>query len=206
MPPQTDNAAEPDGDVNADGADTETPDATQDTAAEVDGGVGRRPRRRIGWAAIVVFGVPAALALLLTAGAGVLKWQDGSARAAQIARVESVQAARDSTIAMLSYRPDTAERDLKAAADLLAGSFRDSYAQLTNDVVIPGAKQKRISAVATVPAVASVSATSRHAVALVFVDQTVIVGDAPPTASTSSVRVTLDNVGGRWLVSGFDPI
>jgi Mce-associated membrane protein len=174
--------------------------------AEPDGGADRTPRRRIGWAAIFVFGVLPALAVILTAGAGAVKWQDGSARAAQIARVESMQAARDSTVAMLSYRSDTVDKQLKAATDLLTGSFRNSYTQLTNDVVIPSAKQKQISAVATVPAVASVSATARHAVALVFVDQTVIVGNAAPTDSTSSVRVTLEHIGGRWLVSGFDPI
>ena len=48
--------------------------------------------------------------------------------------------------------------ELHAARDLLTGDFRDSYTSLTNDVVIPGAKQKQISAVATVPAAASVSA------------------------------------------------
>ena len=48
--------------------------------------------------------------------------------------------------------------------------------------MIPGAKQKQISAVANVPAVASVSANPDHAVVLVFVNQTVIVGDGAPTS------------------------
>ncbi len=87
-----------------------------------------------------------------------------------------MQAAKDSTIALLSYKPDTVEQQLGGARDLLTGDFRDSYTSLTNDVVIPGAKQKQISAVATVPAVASVSANPSHAVVLVFVNQTVIVG------------------------------
>ena len=43
-------------------------------------------------------------------------------------------------------------------------------------MVIPGAKEKQISAVATVPAAASVSAEPNHAVVLVFVNQTVVVG------------------------------
>jgi Mce-associated membrane protein len=51
-----------------------------------------------------------------------------------------------------------------------------------------------------------VSATSDHAVVLVFVDQTVTVGRDAPSNTASSVRVTLDKVKGRWLVSGFDPI
>jgi Mce-associated membrane protein len=117
-----------------------------------------------------------------------------------------MRAATDSSIALLSYRPDTVEKDLVAARDRLTGTFRDSYTSLTHDVVIPGAKQRQISAVATVPAAASVSATARHAVVLVFVDQTVVVGQDAPTSTASTVRVTLDNIGGRWLISGFDPV
>jgi Mce-associated membrane protein len=75
-----------------------------------------------------------------------------------------------------------------------------------SDVVIPGAKQKQISAVATVAAVASASAEPNHAVVLVFVNQTVAVGQDAPTDTASSVRVTLDKVGDRWLISKFDPV
>ena len=121
-------------------------------------------------------------------------------------RDEAMQAAKDSTIALLSYKPDTVEQQLGAARDLLTGDFRDSYTSLTNDVVIPGAKQKQISAVATVPAIASVSADPKHAVVLVFVNQTVVVGQDAPTDTASSVRVTLDKVGDRWLISKFDPV
>ena len=88
---------------------------------------------------------------------GYLKWQDFSLRELQATRAESVRAATDLTVKMLSYRPDTVEEDLASARDQMTGAFRDSYAQLTRDVVIPGSKQKRISAVATVPAAASLS-------------------------------------------------
>ena len=114
--------------------------------------------------------------------------------------------ARDTTAAILSYQADTAERDLNAARDRLTGSFLDEYTKLINEVVIPGAKEKKISAVATVPAGGSVSATPDQAVALVFIDQTVTVGGSAPTNTASSVRVTLDRVDGRWLVSGFEPV
>jgi Mce-associated membrane protein len=138
--------------------------------------------------------------------AGFLRWQDNSVRDGEIARIGSVQAAKDSTIALLSYKPGTVEQQLGAARDLLTGEFRDSYTSLTNDVVIPGAKQKQISAVATVPTAASVSADPNHAVVLVFVNQTVVVGHDAPTDTASSVRVTLDKVGDRWLISKFDPV
>ena len=78
--------------------------------------------------------------------------------------------------------------------------------KLTHQVVIPGAKEKHISAVAKASAAASVSATGSHAVVLVFVNQTVTVGGGVPTDTTPVVRVVLDKVNDRWLVSHFDPV
>ena len=162
--------------------------------------------RRIKWSRVLAFGVLPALALVIAVGAGFLKWQDAWVRGSRVAGIESVAAAKDSTIALLSYQPDTVDKELKAARDRLTGSFKDSYTQLIQEVVIPGAKKQHISAVATVPAAASVSATPKHAVALLYVDQTVVVGNDAPTDTSSIVRVTLDRTGGRWLISGFDPI
>ena len=166
----------------------------------------KKPRRPIRWASVVAYGVLPAVALLLALGAGYLKWVDNSVRDDDAARAQAMQAAKDTTIAMLSYKPDTVEQQLGAARDLLTGDFRDSYTSLTNDVVIPGAKQKQISAVATVPAIASVSTDPHHAVVLVFVNQTVVVGQDAPSDTATSVRVTLDKIGERWLISKFDPV
>jgi Mce-associated membrane protein len=163
-------------------------------------------KRRIQWSKAIAYGLLPGLVFLLASAAGYLKWQDGTAREAQAARVGSVQAATDSTVALLSYRPDTVETDLNAAKSRLTGTFLDAYTKLTHDLVIPGAKQKQISAVATVPAAASTSATATHAVVLLFVNQSVIVGRDAPTNTASSVRVTLDKVDGRWLISQFDPV
>lgn len=165
-----------------------------------------RSGRRVNWGRLFGFVVLPLIALILGTGAGLLRWQDSSARDAQSAAGESVAAARDSTIALLSYQPSTADKDLVAARDRLTGSFREAYTKLTNDVVIPGAKEQQISAVAAVPAAASVAASESRAVVLLFVNQTVIVADGAPTNSASSVRVTLDKVGDRWLISGFEPI
>ena len=160
----------------------------------------------IQWSKVIAYGLMPGLALLLTSAAAYMKWQDGTAREAQDAGVESVQAAIDSTVALLSYRPDTVEKDLNAAKGRMTGTFLNAYTSLTHDVVIPGAKQKQISAAATVPAAASSSATPTHAVVLLFVDQTVTIGQSTPTNTASSVRVTLDKVDGRWLTSQFDPV
>lgn len=163
--------------------------------------------REVSPSRIVFYGVLPGLALVLALAAGFLKFVDATDRVAQTAGVASVQAAKDAAVALLTYQPDSVERQLEAAQDRLTGSFRDSYSSVTRDVVIPGAKQQHISTVATVPAAASVSATESHAQVLLFIDQTATFGDGKgaPTATRSTVLVTLDKVGGRWLVSNFEP-
>jgi Mce-associated membrane protein len=163
------------------------------------------PSSRHSWTRLLIAGLPV-LAFILALGVGYLKWLDGTARESRAAADASVRAASESTIAILSYKPETVDRDLKAAADRLTAGFRQQYTQLVNDVVAPGAKQQHITALATVPAAASVSATGKHAVVLVFVDQTTTVGNDAPTQTTSSVRVSLEKVDGRWLISQFDPV
>jgi Mce-associated membrane protein len=183
--------------------ETEATDESPDDATDDKGSEPKKPSRAT---LIVAYGVLPALVLLLALGAGLLKWFDVTGRDAQTARVESVRAATDSTIAMLSYRADSAEQDLGAASDRLTGQFKDAYGALTHDVVIPGAKEKHISATARVPGAASVSATDKHAVVLVFVNQVVTIGADPPSSTASSVRVTLDKIDGRWLISDFTPV
>jgi Mce-associated membrane protein len=164
------------------------------------------PKRRIDWSRVVAFRLLPALALVLAVGAGVLRFFDSGVRDSDVARDQSLQAAKDSTVALLSYKPDTVEQQLTAARDRLTGEFRDQYTDLTTNVVIPGAKQKGISAVASVPGAASVSANPGHSVVLLFVNQTVTVGQGVPSDTASSVRVTLDKVAGRWLISKFEPV
>ncbi|OBI11955.1 hypothetical protein A5713_05390 [Mycobacterium sp. E2497] len=161
---------------------------------------------RNNWSRVLAYAVLPGLALSLASGAGVLKWQGSSIADADRGRIEATRAAREGTAALLTYRPDTVERDLGAARERLTGRFKDTYTSLTRDVVIPGSKQRHISALATVQSAASVSEGPDHGVVLLFVNQTTIVGADAPAYTASSVRVTLDKVGGRWLISGFDPV
>lgn len=163
-------------------------------------------KNRFSAAGVTAFVVLPIVTLLLAVAAGYLQWEYTSHRSADKAGSESVQAAKDSTVALLSYKPETVDTELSAARDRLTGSFLDAYTQLVNTVVIPGAKEKKISALAVVPAAASISANADHAAVLLFVDQTITIGAEAPTNTAATVRVTLDNVEGRWLISGFDPI
>ncbi|MDG4668139.1 hypothetical protein [Mycobacterium sp. 236(2023)] len=155
---------------------------------------------------MAVFLVLPLLVFAVTGAAGWLKYLQLRDHALAAARTESVSAAIDTTVAMLSYNSTDAADTLNAARDRLTGALRDSYTSLINDVVIPGAQQKRISAAANVAAAASVDASPQHAVVLVFVNQSITQGQDAPSGTASAVRVTLDKVGTHWLVSGFDPI
>lgn len=193
-------------DEAADEAADDERDDERDEVPDDREGVGRK-KAPIAWSRIVAFGVLPGIALLLALTAGYFKWLDISGTEAGLARAESVRVASEDAVALLSYRPDSADQELGAARERLTGDFKDSYTALTRQVVIPGAKQKHIAAVAKVNAAASVSATADHAVVLLFLNQTVTIGEGgTPTDTQPVVRVTLQKVDGRWLVSHFDPV
>lgn len=178
----------------------------QIAAANDDSPVPNAPGKNRRWLVWLVFGLIPVLTMVGAGYAGYLSYRAASARAIEVAQSESVRAATDGAIALLSYRFETVDQDVAAASARMTEGFRDSYAELVQDVVIPGAKEKHISVSATVPAVGSVSATPTRAVVLVFINQNVTQGDDLPTNSTSSVRITLDKVHERWLISAFDPV
>src|ERR1700752_1851092 len=129
-------------DINGDAAShsdaaSDSVDTEPDTEESDESGPTRRWPTRV--ARILAYIVLPAVALLLAAAAGYLKWGDGTARTPQVSRTQSGQAAIDSTVAMPSYTPDSVEQNLAAARDRMTGAFRDSYSSLTHDVVIPGA-------------------------------------------------------------------
>jgi Mce-associated membrane protein len=191
-------------------AEDETPQEESE-AAEVDRASNDEPettgdRRPIAWSRVLAYGVLPGVALLLALTAGYFKWVVQSADDLALARIESVRVASEDAVALLSYKADSADKDLGAARERLTGDFKDAYTTLTREVVIPGAKEKHISAVAKVNAAASVSATANHALVLLFVNQTVTIGEGAPTDTQPVIRVTLDKVEGRWLVSHFDPV
>ncbi len=154
----------------------------------------------------LAYGVLPGLVLVLAIAAGWLKWYDGSIRAEDALRTETIRVATESTIKMLSFQPDTVERDLAGAQQLMTDGFRAQFAARARDQIIPDAKARNVTAVAEVPGAAAVWATRDHAAVLVFADRTITVGSDEPADIDSSYRVTLDKVDGRWLVAGFKPV
>ena len=201
-----DSAAAPPPESGAE--DTATPEESEAAVIDKDSDDEPETRRRpIAWSRVLAYGVLPALALVLALAAGYFRRVVASADELALARTESVRVASEHAAALLSYKADSADKDLNnAARDRLTGDFKDAYINLIRQVVIPGAKEKHISAVAKINAAASVSASANHAVVLLYVDQTVTIGDGAPTDTQPVVRVALDKVNGRWLVSHFDPV
>jgi len=126
-------------------------------------------------------------------------------RADELARIESVQAAKDSTTALFVLQAGLSRTAVGVRPRTCSpGNFRDSYTSLTHDVVIPGAQAEgRSRRRQAFPAVASVSAEPNHAVVLVFVNQRLVRSARVhlPTHRFPVFGSHLDKIGNRWLIS-----
>ncbi|CQD03187.1 membrane protein [Mycobacterium europaeum] len=118
-----------------------------------------------------------------------------------------VAAASDGTVALLSYSPDTLDKDFAAAKSHLSGDFLSYYNQFTEQIVAPAAKQKSLKTSARVIGAAVSELHPNSAVVLVLVDQSTTSKDNPdPAMASSSVLVSLSRVNGAWLITKFDPV
>ncbi|GFG70470.1 hypothetical protein [Mycolicibacter senuensis] len=154
----------------------------------------------------LVYGVLPGLILVAALAAGWARWYEGSHRSDELIRDETIAEATEFTVAVLSFRSDTVERDLSGAESLMTDGFREIFAARARDLIIPDAKARKVTAEAEVLAAASVFATPRRAAVLVFADRTVTVGSDEAVEVESSYRVALQKVDGRWLVADFEPV
>jgi Mce-associated membrane protein len=156
--------------------------------------------------------IPVALVLGLLAAGGLAGWlyftqlrpdmqtDDAVAQSA-------VNAARDGTVALLSYKPDTLNQDFAAAKSHLTGDFLNYYDQFTKQVVTPAAQTKGVTTTAQVVGAAASELHPNSAVVLVFVNQVTASKERPdPAMASSSVLVSLTKVHGDWLITKFDPV
>jgi Mce-associated membrane protein len=193
--------------VSAD--DETTPEVEPTDGVEIDKSTAEEGvRRRLD--AIPV--IPAVLALALL-GAGLLagwlyfsqyrpdKQTDGA-----VAQTV-VNAARDGTVALLSYKPDTLNQDFATAKSHLTGDFLDYYDKFTKDVVTPAAQSKGVTTTAQVVGAAAAELKPDKAVVLVFINQATTSKERPdPAMASSSANVSLAKVHGEWLITKFDPL
>lgn len=199
----------------SDVADGDEPDATGTEPDAIDKKAPTKPKRavfgrmrdgaRSHWVAVI-------LAVALIAAAGLTAWMfltmyrpdrainDASAQSA-------ISAASEGTTALLSYSPESLDKDFATAKSKLTGSFLSYYTQFTEQIVAPAAKQKAVKTQASVVRAALSEMHPDSAVVLVFINQTTESKDRPDGSFiNSAVRVTLQKVNNGWLISSFDPV
>lgn len=156
--------------------------------------------------------IPTLVALLVVASVALLAWvfwfyyrPDRATN--DVAAKAAVSAASEGAVAVLSYSPDTLDRDFSSAKSHLTGDFLSYYDQFTTQIVAPAAKQKSLKTTAVVLRAALSEFHPDSAVVLLFVNQSTQSKDRPePTLSNSSVLVTMKKADGKWLISSFSPL
>jgi Mce-associated membrane protein len=107
----------------------------------------------------------------------------------------------------LTYKFDSVDKDLADASNALTGDFKDQFVALTRQTIVPAAKQANIVTSASVAGNSVVKASADSVTVLMFVNQSTTSKDSPsPKLDSSRVRVELEHVGGRWLVSNLQPV
>lgn len=193
-----DEADEPADEVN----ETEEADEVVEPAERAEEAEPSRARTRARVGLPVVLAI---IALVLATASGVLRWLTVSQNESDTARVESVQAAKDITAQMLSYETETVDQQLTAARDRMTGEFRGTYTAMINEV-IPAAHAQRIAAVADVLEAGTATAKPDRVELVLFVNQSVQVGDEMPKKHPSVARVTMVKDDGQWLMSEYEPV
>jgi Mce-associated membrane protein len=190
-------------------AATHNDDATTETEKQPEppGGVVRQSVR---WARARLGVILLVTALI--ASAGVATWlyfeqyrpgQETNTAAAGVA----LDAAKNGTVALLSYKPESLDKDFAAAKSHLTGDFLSYYTQFTERIVTPAAKQKSVKTTAAVVRAAVSDLHPDSAEVLVFINQNTISKENPDGSfAASAVKVGMKKINGTWLISAFDPV
>jgi Mce-associated membrane protein len=188
---------------------TQNDDAATETEPQPGprGGIVARSARRVR----ARFGA-VLLAAALLASAGVAAWlyfqqyrpgQQTNDAAANVA----LDAAKSGTVALLSYAPQSLDKDFTAAKSHLTGAFLSYYTQFTEQIVTPAAKQKSVKTSAAVVRAAVSDLHPDSAVVLVFINQNTVSKENPDGSfAASAVKVGMKKINGTWLISSFDPV
>jgi Mce-associated membrane protein len=205
----TDSGAAADEEGDATKADSPSDESDVETKADApsDNRIHKQLLRgaRRNFVAIVI-----AVALIASAGvaAGLYFGQyrqdrETNAAAANVA----LDSAKNGTVALLSYSPETLDKDFANAKSNLTGDFLSYYTQFTEQIVTPAAKEKQVKTSASVVRAAVTEIHPDSAIVLLFINQVTTSKENPDGAfAASSVKVSLKKVDGRWLISAFDPV
>ena len=178
-------------------------DSADDQAAGDDSAA----RRRM-WMRVCV----AVLVALLVATAGLTAWlyiakYRPVQRTDQFARERALDAAKEGTVAALSYSPENLDKNLAAAKSHLTGDFLQYYSHFTDEVVRPAVNLRHVFVTANVVRAAISEMHPDTAKVILFVNETSISSDRPePSVAASTVFATMQKVNGKWLIAAFAPV
>jgi Mce-associated membrane protein len=185
---------------------TETDNAAPTTPETRDSFVRRSARVVVGRLGAIV------LVVALLASAGVAAWlYFGQYRPDReindAAATVALDAAKTGTVALLSYSPESLDKDFANAKSHLTGDFLSYYTNFTEQIVTPAAKQKSVKTSAAVVRAAVSELHPDSAVVLVFINQNTTSKENPDGAfAASAVKVGMKKINDTWLISAFDPV
>jgi Mce-associated membrane protein len=152
--------------------------------------------------------VTAAVLTLLVAGsgvaAGILDTQASNAAATQRNRDAAAAAAKAEIPQILSYDYKTLSADIARARADTTGGFSGQFSELASQLIEPNAPKQQTVTKAVVPAAAAMDSSGDQVTVLVFVQQSTTSKQQPKAqVSAGQLRLTMQKVNGRWLVSQF---
>jgi Mce-associated membrane protein len=151
---------------------------------------------------ILLAGVVLSAAAVVVTG---LQWR--TAMQTEAARVDALAAAVDLTPRLLTYDYRTLPAEAAQAQAATTGDFAKEYSTLVAQYLTPNAQRQQFVTQVTVRDKSVVSADPVRVVAMLYLSQvTTSTSLAAPRLDNSSVRVTLTEVDGRWLVAGLDRV
>ncbi|BAH55891.1 MULTISPECIES: hypothetical protein [Rhodococcus] len=176
----------------------ERPPETSTDAAEDSGGPARRRGGGLILAAVVFLGA------IVLAGSvwGVRSWSDWRTTDAAAARdVSILDTATQMSTNLVTLRHQSVDEDIKKVADGTTGPFHDQFATSSGgfgDVL----NQGQVESTGEVKSAGIIDSSDDHATVLAAVTSTVKNTEAPDgEMRVYRMKLTLDLVDGRWLVS-----
>lgn len=146
-----------------------------------------------------------AVALIALAAFGIdraLTLRDNSS--ADDSRTAALVAARSEVVTLLSISPSTSSSDIARLLDGATSSFRADFKSRA-DALQKAVKDAKVTSKGSVASSGISTLTGDKAVVLIAASGTVEnLNTTKPEARNYRLRVSLDKVGGRWLVSGMD--
>ncbi|MQY18844.1 hypothetical protein [Nocardia macrotermitis] len=178
--------------------DAEAPSNETDAAAA-------KPRFR--WRSLIPRPLTAVLLLLLVAAivlAAVFGWKLKARNDDAASGQAALAAAKDYAVALTSIDSTHIDGDFSTVLNGATGEFKDMYSQSATQLK-PLLLQAKSVSKGHVVAASVQSASSDHAVVLLFVDAEITnVTNPTPRVDRNRILMTMDRVGGHWLASKVD--